>query len=193
MSYPHVIGIAGPDGGGKTTLANALVEAYAGEATIVPFAAAVKEAAAQLGWNGQKDENGRRLLRLLGTDVCRECIHQDIWAAIWMQKALELLVQRGVQAVIADDVRFPNEVRFLRALAWVLQGSAVVIEVQGRTDYGGHASNRGLPFELLDAHWDNREERSVPVSAVEAGELRQCVLDGEFKVMTLDKWEAHQA
>ena len=73
-----LFGIHGPAGSGKTTMAKGLIGALLNHDdathTILPFAKPVKDVARNMGWNGEKDEKGRRLLQLLGTECGRECI-----------------------------------------------------------------------------------------------------------------------
>ena len=100
------IGIMGPAGSGKSTLA-ACLKCLIGEADVIPFAEPVKDVARLMGWNGKKDEKGRRLLQILGTECGRDCIGEDIWVDAWAKKAGPVSNAGGV--AIADDVRFRNE------------------------------------------------------------------------------------
>ena len=109
-----VLGFCGKAGAGKTTIANMVLNQFL-EMTdtkigcvIIPFAKALKDLAVQLGWDGVKDERGRRLLQLLGTDVCRKCISEDYWVDRW-KESLARERARRIQLIVADDVRFSNE------------------------------------------------------------------------------------
>lgn len=103
------IAFCGPSGAGKSTAAKYLVKAYGG--TILSFAARLKEVAFELGWDGQKDERGRRFLQQLGQTV-RE-YDPDFWANV-VRGAAEQMGGNG--NVCVDDLRFANEVDILRAL-----------------------------------------------------------------------------
>jgi len=104
------LGLAGPMWCGKSSIA--LLVAAERRGTIIPFAQALKDLAKDLGWNGVKDETGRKLLQLLGTDVCRDCIDENYWVDEW-----KLYVDNEIKntpLIIADDVRFPNEIQAIR-------------------------------------------------------------------------------
>lgn len=104
----YIIGLSGPMRAGKSTTAQVLQRALANhgiDSTIIPMAKPLKTIATELGWDGQKDKKGRRLLQLLGTQVCRECISQDYWT----KKFLELAHKSGTPVVICDDIRFDDE------------------------------------------------------------------------------------
>jgi hypothetical protein len=76
---------------------------------VLPYAKKLKDFAIQLGWDGKKDEKGRKLLQLLGTEVARECISKNIWIDHWKKEADEY----GEDIYIIDDVRFPNEINHI--------------------------------------------------------------------------------
>jgi hypothetical protein len=138
---PKIIGVAGPKGSGKTTVANILANKLNG--VIVPFAKPLKDIARSLGWNGKKDEKGRRLLQLLGTECGRECIDQDIWVKKWLAY-VDIHVLSSV--VIADDVRFENEA------SMILKNNGTLIEVkrEGYEYSDEHASEKGLDKNFFD-------------------------------------------
>jgi len=89
-----VIGITGKAGAGKTYLADQLIQRANNQISlhqwnskwavkmhhkVLHFAEPVKEIAKTcFGWDGKKDERGRRLLQLIGTEVGRG-YNPDIW------------------------------------------------------------------------------------------------------------------
>ena len=107
-----IVGIIGDIGSGKTTLAKMLQTRHDG--IIIPFAKPLKDLAKSLGWNGEKDEKGRRLLQLLGTDILRNCIDPEWHTKRWYEIVLNAYGS-GKQVIIADDVRFINEVENIRS------------------------------------------------------------------------------
>lgn len=137
-----VIGICGPALSGKSTFGTMLgarVAERVGSSSVhhCPFAGPLKTFARAMGWNGAKDDRGRRLLQLLGTECGRECIGPDVWVDQWRA----LLPGRGY--VIVDDVRFRNEAEA------VVSGCGHLFELsRSGVAYSGHASERGLPPDV---------------------------------------------
>ncbi len=111
------IGITGNMGAGKTTLANAIERNYP-EVEVRPFAEKVKEIARMMGWNGQKDDKGRRLLQLIGTECGRDCLGDDIWVRHWLSSLSDS--EGWPMIVVADDVRFANEAAAIRSLGGII-------------------------------------------------------------------------
>ena len=156
-----IIGITGKAGAGKTTAANMLIKEFNNKAIIIPFAKPLKDFARKLGWNGKKDEKGRRLLQLLGTDVARKCIDEDIWVQHWKKFQEEydsfenLDGTKDCDHYIADDVRFANEADF------ILGQKGLVIKIVGR-EYDNvdstHESEQDIPNYLIDCVIDNNSD-----------------------------------
>lgn len=119
-----IIAITGEMGSGKSTAAKIIAQLTDGE--IMPFAGPLKDIARSIGWNGEKNKKGRRLLQLLGTEICRECIDPNWHIKRWK---LEVELMKSVQpnmTIISDDLRFLNE-----AEAVALYPS-VIIKMVGR-------------------------------------------------------------
>lgn len=137
------IGIAGKMGTGKSTVAKMIAEKINGK--IVPFAKPLKDLATQMGWNGVKDEKGRRLLQLLGTECGRECIGEDIWISHWLYEIHKR--ENNGYHIIADDVRFENELNVIR-----VHPNGILIKIKRLTNQqdSEHASERDLPDSLFD-------------------------------------------
>lgn len=121
-----IVGLTGRAGVGKSTHALALInyaEHHMGiQGGIYPFAGPLKRIAMSMGWNGKKDEKGRRLLQILGTECGRECIGEDVWVNLWRDQV------RGCPmgwVAVADDVRFDNEVEAIHALG------GLVVQLRG--------------------------------------------------------------
>jgi hypothetical protein len=152
-----IIGLTGKAGSGKGVSSEILTRFATtdGRAVMVlPLAKPIKDFARQLGWNGEKDAKGRRLLQLLGVEIGRECFHDNFWIDRWQAAVDEFLEKNGRNAVvICDDVRFENEAKHVRSKA------GVVVHILGRGGLAGvaatHASERGIPDHLVDETVDN--------------------------------------
>lgn len=76
----------------------------------------------------------RHMLQTLGTEWGRACIHPEIWVRCWKGRAQQY------SAVVADDVRFPNEAAMIKLLGgeiWRIDRPSVPHE-------HGHASEGSL-------------------------------------------------
>lgn len=114
----HILGIAGKQKSGKSTLAAALARVYPVERTA--FAAPLKRWADEL-WPGLSKDAKRPYLQGFGQGL-RE-LDPDAWVNYW---------RRGVEAsdffgrerapvlIIVDDVRFPNEAQAVKDLGGLL-------------------------------------------------------------------------
>lgn len=163
-----VVGICGMLRAGKSTFAEALVrraEDRGIPVKLFPFAQPLKDIATnQFGWDGQKDERGRRLLQVLGTDAGRT-YNPNIWVDKWVESVSDWArLRERPSLVLADDVRFDNEARTISRLPQVVttepvaegcqyvRGSFVVKILRadhnpGMTD---HASEAGVSDDLVD-------------------------------------------
>lgn len=134
---PPVIGIVGPMGAGKSTLAKHLVEVHG--YTRMSMATPLKNMLRALGLS-EEDVNGpqahrerpstllggkspRFALQTLGTDWGRRMISPDLWVSA----VQALIIQHQTRAatakkkqphagVVIDDIRFPNEWEMVRRL-----------------------------------------------------------------------------
>jgi hypothetical protein len=147
-----IIGLYSPaPQSGKSTVANELEQrGY----VIVPFAETLKlmliPMLESLGYNreganylvhqakqvvvGDAGVSVRHMLQTLGTEWGRSCIHPEIWVRCWKGRAQQY------SAVVADDVRFPNEAAMIKLLGgemWHIKRSGVPHEY-------GHASEGSL-------------------------------------------------
>ena len=52
--------------------------------------------------------DARHLLRTLGTEWGRDCVHPQLWLRCWSARYLRLIAN-GVSHVVVDDMRFINE------------------------------------------------------------------------------------
>lgn len=118
-----VIGISGRKRAGKNLtyflIKLALDEDETGRVVKVSMADALKEMARRFGWDGRKDERGRRLLQLLGTEVCRQCIRDDYWVTE-AEKRIAAAFDGGAKIVVVPDIRFPNEAEMVKRLGGIV-------------------------------------------------------------------------
>ena len=161
----RVVGLIGPAGSGKSTVAQYLVgsRGYAQES----FAGALKDCVAAIfGWNREdlegetpasrewretvdrwwaarlniSDLTPRWVLRHFGTEVMRDGFHKDIWVAS-LQRRLHALES----PVVVSDVRFPNEAEAIRDADGIL----VRIERPGAVG-SGHVTETALEGFVAD-------------------------------------------
>jgi hypothetical protein len=162
-----IIGITGPAGAGKSTLAGILYDLcrQAGlPAHRDAFAWDIKLIARDaFGWDQKKDEPGRRLLQAIGTEAGR-AYDPDIW----IRRLDRRLRHPGppIDITIIEDVRFTNEAEWIRSSGgsvWRVTGRAAALGASA-----AHASEAGIPDDHIDIEVDN----SGDVAALEAQALR---------------------
>ena len=133
-----IIAFTGLAQSGKTTAANVIPGVK-----ILSFADPVKQIAlTAFGWDGVKDEKGRRLLQVIGTE-CGRAYDYDIW----VKKMREQIDKYSpIYTVIAiDDCRFDNESALVREL-----GGLVIEILRPGCAPDGHASEAGISPHLID-------------------------------------------
>lgn len=149
----NLIGLYSPAAGsGKSTIAKWLVETQG--YTIVPFAQTLKEmlipmleslgycsaAAEDLVYMHKEvvvpgaEVSVRHMLRTLGTEWGRSCIHPDIWLRCWSERI------KQYDKVVVDDCRFVNEATLIKQLG----GQLWYVERPGVPRTFEHASEGGL-------------------------------------------------
>jgi hypothetical protein len=146
---PRVIGLAGYAGAGK----NAAAEATGG--LVVGFADPLYAAlAAMLGVPEEQlrarhtkelpmacGKSPRDLLRSLGTEWGRDMVRPDMW--VWRcRQRIEAAGRAGIGLVVVCDVRFPNELQFIRE---ELSGEVWWIDRPG-IEAGSHVSDNSIRF-----------------------------------------------
>lgn len=151
-----VVGLTGLARSGKDSAASVLVDCF--QFRRIAFADALKEGcAAMLGlplhrmYEGDREailpEWGfsiRSFLQRMGTECVRTEFGDDFWIKAVQQRIASKAAQGNTRFVISD-ARFPNEAQWIRSMG----GHVIHIERPGleRMD---HASERGVPRELLD-------------------------------------------
>lgn len=146
-----IIGLCGPIGAGKTTAASYLVERHG--FTRVRFAGPLKAMLRALGLSERQTDGDlketpcellggrtpRHAMQKLGTEWGREMIHPDLWINAWKHAA------SNHEHIVADDVRFPNEVATIHALG----GFLFKVVRAGCDTSANHASEQ----HYLSADW----------------------------------------
>jgi adenylate kinase family enzyme len=149
-----IVGICGLAGSGKSTAAGVLERSF--DFNRLAFADPLKSMLGAVGltreqlYGSQKevvmDDLGvtpRLMMQTLGTDWGREQINPDIWVKLWTRKA-RALVDAGA-SIVADDVRFPNEIEAIRALGGVIWR----VERPGTAKMAHASENADLPYDRL--------------------------------------------
>lgn len=151
---------------GKSTVASLLTERH--DFDVIPFAGTLKEMfrvlLLDLGLSEGESERAlffdkerpldclqgktpRHALQTLGTEWGRQCLDPGIWVRAW-QAQVQQAWRIGQNHVVADDVRFPEEMQAVREL-----GGIVVRVVRGDAldgDVLAHASEGALDGEVFD-------------------------------------------
>ena len=160
----NVIMLTGKAGCGKDTFYN-IADNYIYDATMGTvdvfnraFADKIKESLYDLGWDGKKDDKGRRLLQHFGQTM-RE-YDKDIWAK-FAYKCIYDTEFSGVESVhIITDLRFPNEYTYVRDnLQEDFPNSklTVIKIVDRQSDLGANAndiSEAGITEDILGKPFD---------------------------------------
>jgi hypothetical protein len=166
-----IIGLAGPKGVGKTTLAGELI---GDKGSVISFADPIKQMARHIllalgckpavKWLSIWKERQvpglpagitpRVMLQLIGTELGRNLLDPDIWVKAGMGKAKPVWRKGGI--VVFDDVRFENEARAIKELdgeIWLIQRKGYFPPLDS------HISEKGLPLSLIDKkHWVKYED-----------------------------------
>lgn len=88
-------------------------------------------------------KSARHAMQTLGTEWGRNCIGPEFWAQAWRVKAAAHL-SAGIP-IVADDVRFPNEVAAIRAM-----GGKVYCIVRSISDFERKPRHASEDFAALE-------------------------------------------
>ena len=119
-------------------MANCLYEEHGKNTQIIHFAEGVKEVARSIGWDGEKDQNGRALLQFVGTEWGRKKIAKNVWI-----KKAEQKIYNSTDIAIFPDARFVNEITY-----WIEQGYHVTPVRVVRLDEEGNEWDNGMGEKL---------------------------------------------
>ena len=151
----RIIGLVGPTQAGKSSAARVLMNTYGYRCA--PMAGPLKQMLMTGGlshddvYGARKEtpnailggQTPRHAMQTLGTEWGRELIHSDLWVNMWLT-AYDRVVQNATpalpQPIVADDVRFENEVQAIRDLG------GIIIEVcrPGAAYSTTHKSEKGV-------------------------------------------------
>ena len=140
-----IIMVTGKAGCGKDTFYEIASKQIKQSTIRLAFADMVKSVADMYGWDGIKDERGRKLLQSIGA------VGREYNECIWIKPIVDeiKLLQRGVIPIITD-LRFANEYWMINN---IMQERVYVVNIVGRqSDLGVNAndvSEAGLTEEEL--------------------------------------------
>lgn len=160
------IGLCGPEGAGKSTVAKILAEKHG--AAIVPFAGPLKAMLGVLGvptqnLYGNADDKAQPLellggrsarwaLQGLGTQWGRMWMDGDFWVRAWASAVERARVARDMAGIgqprmlVADDVRFQNEVDEIRN-----RGGMIITVVRDTADFNRTPAHASEDFAQIRA------------------------------------------
>jgi len=174
---PLIILVSGKLGSGKTTFANKLqaVLTQAGYYTIkMAFADEVKRIAKEeFDWDGKKNQKGRRLLQVIGTEAGR-AYDEDIWVKKLVKNLEKHISLTPPSVVIIDDWRFPNEYQYLVDQGYevftVRINPAVVDEKLANSPEYNHVSEKALDgfvdYDMFILNYYNGDDFDGPIAAL---------------------------
>lgn len=130
------VGLMGPIGAGKTTVATMLEQAMFERR---PFAGPLKAMLRALGLSLEHTDGAlkdrpcellcgqtpRRAMQTLGTEWGRDLVGPALWANAW-----RCAVEARPGRVVADDLRFPNEAEMIRTLGgqvWLIERPGIAV------------------------------------------------------------------
>lgn len=170
---PMLLGLCGPEGAGKSTVARLLQDRFA--FSVHPFAAPLKKMIEALGvprghLYGTPEEkeapldlfcgrSARHAMQTLGTEWGRQCIGADFWLSAW---SATLPADAG--GIVADDVRFPNEAALIQS-----KGGAVLCVTRREAEREvKHASEnwRAIPSDFEIANDGSLDDLSTRVETL---------------------------
>lgn len=168
-----LIGLCGPKGSGKSTVASLLEENH--EATLYAFADYIKEAAEQIygfyytdlwGPSERRETAYPELGGLTPRKACEEIgeLGRKLWADTWLTRVAERVKAERPHTAVISDVRHINEAK------WVIKEGGYVLEVcRAGKDYGRkHPSDFPLPDHLIHKRLDNNGSKAETALLIEA-------------------------
>lgn len=169
----EIIAIRGKAFSGKTTVKDAVMAARSCSTMRIqylPMATKLKHIAYQIGWNGLKDSAGRSLLQNIG-DTGRS-YNPYSWVNYICEESFYVC---QYDAIIVDDLRYPEEAIMLQAVAKLHGAKFTVLHVKapaavrakrreriGAVDPGNHSSeDTGILDRFLRAPFFSKAKQAV--------------------------------
>lgn len=152
-----VILVSGKAGSGKGTVANFLEKKIQDIPSMTVFRYGFANplkymAKAFIGWDGQKDEKGRKLLQWQGR-IGRE-YDENIWVKHFLNQLDKQSGMLPFNFSIVDDWRFPNELNYLRNNPIL---DVITIRVFGRGGLQGEVASDSSENSLPEANSEQLE------------------------------------
>jgi len=147
----HIFAMTGELTAGKSTLARTmqLLLTPFWNVQILSFARDVKRIAHSFGWDGQKDDKGRKLLQLIGTEVGRAYM-PDLWIRYLLLEGSVSLNKddKYKNIIIIDDLRFDNEAQWLKEY----HAGTIIKVTDGITNrkHTDHISEKGIDPKYIN-------------------------------------------
>lgn len=169
-----IVLISGKARHGKTAVAELLMKELTENnkvVDIVYFSDHIKKIAIlEHGWNGEKDENGRRLLQNIGMD--KRNINQDYWTDI----VLDIIEKNKhrVDFILIPDVRFKREIEIITAKFGLMAVNLRVVRENFENNLTSEQKDHPSEVDLDDCSFDyiiksvegiNNLEREVKIVA----------------------------
>ena len=108
--------ISGKAQHGKDSVADILMKKLDGKSIKISLADNLKYILKRYyGWNGEKDEDGRRLLQEIGTDKIREEFGWQVFHAERLCQEIKIIEDK-YDYIFIPDVRFKNEIHYIQAM-----------------------------------------------------------------------------
>jgi dephospho-CoA kinase len=127
------------------------------------FADRLKVFAYEMGWDGRKDERGRKLLQGIGNTV------REYKEGFWALNVVNIIKQEMPNIAVITDCRFPNEIQIMKDHFRDVTTIKIVRDVDEMDDISEHAlddykpnytvSNDGTIADLQNSLKDVLERR----------------------------------
>ena len=160
-----LIGLCGKAGSGKDFIGNILCDKYGFKR--FAFADPLKDhCRKEHGWDGKKDNKGRKLLQEEGTEK-----HRSINPNVWLDRLtheIELAFGDGHRKFVITDTRFPNELYYTKEL-----GISARITGRGGLDSKNsqHSSENALDNESFCYEINNSKDVSMEELLIQIEEM----------------------